>query len=123
MLAPVVIGFAPVAAAGSGFLSPWQLFKISNIKARNKSRNSVELANLKAVGDNIASYGINESSDADLVDRLWPSTAILADASSYIRKQLFCPITRDAYSISVLNQQGSCDEHGMESEARTVFGG
>ncbi len=91
------------------------------LTARNKSRNSAELANLKAVTDNIASYGINESSDADIVDRLWPSSTILADASSYVRKQLFCPITRDTYTISVANQQGSCSEHGMESDARATF--
>jgi len=91
------------------------------LKARNKSRNSAELANLKAVTDNIASYGINESSDADDILRLWPTGPTLASPASYIRKQLFCPIDRsNGYTIG--SSQGSCDGHGIESTARAFFG-
>jgi len=93
------------------------------LKARNKSRNSVELANLKAVGDNIASYGINESKDADLITRLWPVNATDSDADSYIRKQLRCPIADVAYTIDTGSQQGSCNAHGLEGDARATFDG
>lgn len=78
------------------------------LTVRNKGRFSAEKANLKAVSDNIASYGVNETKAADDIIRLWPSTSGVASASSYIRKQLNCPINKNSYAIDTANQLGSC---------------
>lgn len=85
------------------------------LTARNKSRLSTEKANLKAISDNIASYGVNERSSADDIIRLWPSVSTAADANSYVRKQLICPIMDTNYVIDQANQLGSCTDHGNES--------
>jgi prepilin-type N-terminal cleavage/methylation domain-containing protein len=95
------------------------------LTARNKSRQSAEKANLKAISDNIASYGINESQELDSIIRLWPSNSTTADPGSYIRKQLLCPITKVQYSADVGSGNtnlGSCDDHGTESELVNFFG-
>jgi prepilin-type N-terminal cleavage/methylation domain-containing protein len=92
------------------------------LTARNKSRNSAEKANLKAITDNIASYGINESRDADAIERLWPNATTMADPSSYIRKQLKCPISKVAYSVNTTQNQGSCARHGTEAGIDTLTG-
>ena len=82
------------------------------LTARNKGRVNTEKANLKAVTDNIASYGVNEKQSADDIVRLWPSNTSSADASSYIRRQLTCPVRKVAYTISTATQLGSCVAHG-----------
>lgn len=83
------------------------------LTARNKGRFRSEGANLKAISDNVASYGVNEPRELDLIIRLWPAAATLTDASSYIRKQLTCPATRTAYLVT--GNLGSCSSHGSES--------
>ncbi|EKD28724.1 MAG: hypothetical protein ACD_79C00233G0001 [uncultured bacterium] len=86
------------------------------LTARNKSRTNSERANLKAITDNIASYGINETSDVDSIVRLWPTASTVADPNSYIRKQLTCPITKTSYIVSTTRSLGSCNTHGTESD-------
>jgi prepilin-type N-terminal cleavage/methylation domain-containing protein len=83
------------------------------LQARNKGRINTEKANLKAISDNIASYGVNERKMADSIVRLWPSTTSLASANSYIRRQLFCPTANSAYSIDPTQNLGSCASHGI----------
>lgn len=86
------------------------------ITARNKSRANAEKANLKAISDNIISYGVNEKSRLDSILRLWPTGSNVSDAASYIRKQLFCPIKKgQPYSLNSDCTLGSCDTHGTES--------
>lgn len=96
------------------------------LTARNKSRKNAEKANLKAITDNIASYGINEAKDADTIIRLWPSAITIADPASYIRKQLNCPINKSiGYSANVGTGQtnlGSCNSHGTEADVNNLYG-
>ena len=92
------------------------------LQARNRSRNSAERANLKAISDNIASYGVNETRAVDTVIRLWPTVSTTADANSYVRKQLICPITKVPYSVSNDVSMGSCSNHGTESTLPSYFG-
>ncbi len=82
------------------------------LTARNKGRMNTEKANLKAVSDNISSYGVNEKQLPDDIVRLWPSNSTSAESSSYIRRQLLCPVRRVAYAISSATQLGSCTVHG-----------
>jgi len=92
------------------------------LNARNKSRLSVELANLKSINDNISLYGVNTGGILDNIQRLWPSSSTICDAGSYIRKQLHCPIVSTGYSLSSSLVQGSCNQHGEEVDARTIYG-
>lgn len=84
--------------------------------ARNKSRNRTELANLKAINDNIASYGINEGKAADIIERLWPADPVMSDTNSYIRRQLFCPVSRVAYALTADERSSQCTVHGTEND-------
>jgi prepilin-type N-terminal cleavage/methylation domain-containing protein len=93
------------------------------LTARNKSRNRTEGANLKAISDNIASYGVNERQSVDHAIRLWPSLTTISDPNSYIRKQLLCPITKSVYSVGNVSNVGSCSTHGTESELKDRLGG
>lgn len=92
------------------------------LQARNKSRLSAEKANLKAISDNIASYGVNETEPVDEIVRLWPNTSTTADPNSYIRKQLICPVNRTNYIVDNTNNLGSCRSHGTESNLTTTLG-
>lgn len=84
--------------------------------ARNKSRNRTELANLKAINDNIASYGINEGKAADIIQRLWPADPFMSDTNSYIRRQLFCPVSKVAYALTADEKSSQCTAHGTEND-------
>ena len=84
--------------------------------ARNKSRSRTELANLKAINDNIASYGINEGKAADIIQRLWPADPVMSDTNSYIRRQLFCPVSKVAYSLTGGEKSSQCTVHGTEND-------
>ena len=92
------------------------------LQARNKSRLSTEKANLKAISDNIASYGVNETEPVDAIIRLWPNSSTNADPNSYIRKQLICPITKTNYVVDNVNNLGSCTHHGNESQLINTIG-
>lgn len=83
------------------------------LNARNKGRFRSEAANLKAISDNVATYGVNERKIIDDIIRLWPSSPTLSDPSSYIRKQLTCPVNRSAYMIN--SNTSSCTAHGSET--------
>jgi prepilin-type N-terminal cleavage/methylation domain-containing protein len=93
------------------------------LTARNKSRNRTEGANLKAISDNIASYGVNERQPVDDVIRLWPTASTISDPQSYIRKQLLCPIAKTNYVVATAMNVGSCTTHGTESELAQRLGG
>ncbi|MBN2144966.1 MAG: prepilin-type N-terminal cleavage/methylation domain-containing protein [Candidatus Aureabacteria bacterium] len=93
------------------------------LTARNKSRNRTEGANLKAIADNIASYGVNERQSVDVILRLWPSASTISDPGSYIRRQLLCPINKVAYSVDNATNIGSCTVHGLESMVAARLGG
>ena len=90
------------------------------LTVRNKGRFSAEKANLKAVSDNIASYGVNETRAADNIARLWPNASNIANSNSYIRRQLFCPVSKTAYAIDTANQLGSCTSHGINPTESTL---
>lgn len=92
------------------------------LQARNKSRASTEKANLKAISDNIASYGVNETKEVDEIIRLWPTASTLADPNSYIRKQLICPASKVFYEVANSLHLGSCSDHGTESDIATTLG-
>jgi prepilin-type N-terminal cleavage/methylation domain-containing protein len=84
------------------------------LQARNKGRNKTELANLKAITDNISTYAVNENQALDDIVRLWPGNSILSDPNSYIRKQLLCPTSKTNYIVSLSNKAGECTVHGTE---------
>ncbi len=92
------------------------------LQARNKSRVSTEKANLKAISDNIASYGVNETQELDDIRRLWPTSPTVADPNSYIRKQLICPASKVEYVLDTTNHLGSCSDHGTESDLASTLG-
>lgn len=92
------------------------------LTARNKSQLGVEKANLKAISDNIASYQVNEPADQmSAITDLWPTDTTTVDPSSYIRKQLSCPISRVSYSVTALTGLGSCTAHGSENTVDSIF--
>ncbi|MBN2144967.1 MAG: prepilin-type N-terminal cleavage/methylation domain-containing protein [Candidatus Aureabacteria bacterium] len=93
------------------------------LTARNRSRNRTEGANLKAITDNICSYGINNRQPLDDIIRLWPTVSTISDPESYIRKQLLCPINKTAYQIDSVTNLGSCTTHGMDSTIIATLGG
>ena len=82
------------------------------LTARNKGRVHTAIANLKAINDNIANYGVNEADPLDSIIRLWPATSDLASPASYIRRQLLCPIVKTSYSYDAASLLGSCAQHG-----------
>lgn len=104
MIVVAILGLL-IAMSWPGFLT-----------ARNKSFSKTELANLKAINDNIATYGINEQKSVDVIERLWPANSTTADPDSYIRKQLFCPQTKAPYVISTSQKVAQCTRHGTEAD-------
>lgn len=84
--------------------------------ARNKSYSRTELANLKAINDNIASYAVSEGRVVDIIERLWPADSIMSDPDSYIRRQLFCPVSKVPYALASNGKVSQCTVHGTEDD-------
>ena len=89
--------------------------------ARNKSYSRTELANLKAINDNIASYAVSEGRVVDIIERLWPTNSTISDPNSYIRRQLFCPVSKVPYALTVSGELASCSVHGTEDNINPQF--
>ena len=92
------------------------------LNARNKSRLQSERANLKAISDAICVYSSNTGHNLDDVIRLWPTSPNIADANSFIRKQLICPVSKSPYGIDPTFSPSNCTQHGSESNLSAYFG-
>ena len=90
------------------------------LTARNKGRVHTSIANLKAINDNIANYGVNEADNLDSIIRLWPADSVLSHPGSYIRRQLLCPISKTTYTYDATNRMGSCSQHGNVPTVTTL---